>query len=97
VGEDGVAVHVDANLVVTVENVRTSSSLTSVTVGDDQIAWAGSALGRIMRRDETRTWKRVSGDWEVEPHVMAIWAMGNRVRAVAADGSLIMAWRRDGA
>lgn len=94
VGEDGVAVHIDASLAVTVDDVRTTSSLAAVTVSDDQTAWAASVLGRIVRRDATGTWKRVSRDFDCEPHAIAIWAKGDRVRVVAADGSIIMGWRR---
>lgn len=93
VGEGGIAVRIDAKLTTTLEPVDSTTSLTAVTVSDDQTPWAGTALGRILRRENGCAWKQVACDWDAAPPVAAIWAKGNRVRAVAADGSLLMGWR----
>ena len=94
VGAEGVAVHVDESLRATVENVRTTSSLTALSASELG-AWAASDIGRLMKRDRAGTWKRVAPDWGCEPNVRAVWAEGVRMQAVASDGSHIEGFRRE--
>jgi len=96
VGADGVAVRIDATFGCRLENVRTTSSLSALCTTEVD-AWAGSTLGRIMKRDRAGVWKRMAPDWGVEPRVVAVWAKGVRIRAVCADASRIEGWKKDAA
>jgi hypothetical protein len=93
VGAGGHALLTTDTLETSMEAVETTTTLTAVTTTEAGTAWAASSKGRILRRDSQRRWHRVTGDFGVEPHLLAIWASENRVRAVAADGSLILGWR----
>lgn len=93
VGAGGYALYVTEGLHTVVEAVETTSALVAVTRTPGGTVWAASSRGRILRRDAHGRWLRVSPDFEVEPNLIAIWASEDRVRAVAADGSLILGWR----
>ena len=94
VGTDGVAVRIDTSFGCTLENVRTTSSLSALSATEVD-AWAASCVGRIMKRDRLGVWKRMAPEWGVEPHVLAMSAKGVHVLAVCADASRIEGWRRD--
>lgn len=94
VGHDARALYVDESLGTSPEPTETESALSCVTTSNDGSAWAGSARGRILRRDTYGRWERVTPSWGVEPPILAIWTRDARVRAIAADGSLISGWKR---
>ncbi len=93
VGAGGHALFATDTLETSMEPVETTTTLTAVTTTEAGTAWAASSRGRILRRDSQHRWLRVSGDMGVEPNLLAIWASEDRVRAVAADGSLVLGWR----
>ena len=93
VGAGGHAVFATDALQSEIEKVATTSTLTAVTTTAMGTVWAASARGRILRRHPDSQWLRASPDFGVEPHIIALWASEDRVRAVAKDGSLILGWR----
>lgn len=93
VGAGGHAIHATDTLETSMEAVETTTTLTAVTITEAGTAWAASSKGRILRRDSRHRWHRLTPDFGVEPHLLAIWASEDRVRAVAADGSLVLGWR----
>jgi hypothetical protein len=77
-----------APLTATLEPVDTLSAFTCVAVVGDQ-AWAGTDRGRILLRRE-RHWRRMSPSFEDDPAVLAIQATPDRMRAVLADGRIVV-------
>ncbi len=88
VGSRGYVYRVTSSLDATLEPVQTTGTLTAVSRERDGTPWAASAQGRILRRDETGHWSRRSGDFGVEPNVLALFAL-DEVRAVDTDGAII--------
>lgn len=89
VGDNAVALWVDEKLEPRIEDTETRGPLSVVCVSDDGTAWAGSTRGRILRRDPLGRWQRLSPKWDGEPTILALWAKGQHVRAIAGDGSII--------
>ncbi len=78
-----------APLTATVEPVETQSDLRCLAVDETGNAWLGTSTGRILRRRE-KHWRRYSPSYRGEPAVLAIHASSHRVRAVLADGSIVL-------
>lgn len=70
------------------ESVETTSSLMSLT-SDGTHAWTGSSKGRILRRVEGQ-WHRMNRAIAGDPAVLALDASPIRMRALMADGQLIV-------
>ena len=77
-----------APLTATLEPVDTLSALSCIAVVGDQ-AWAGTDRGRILLRREHH-WRRMSPSFENDPAVLAIHATPDRMRAVLADGRIVV-------
>jgi hypothetical protein len=89
VGAGGAVVWTDG-LWCFVERAETTSDLVAVTArsADEGGIWAASKSGRLLRRDGA-VWRRIFGEWEGNPHVLAIIAGSKTIRAVTTDGALL--------
>jgi hypothetical protein len=70
------------------EPVETRSDLCCLT-SDGEHAWAGTSKSRILQRREGR-WKRMNPPFEGDPPILAIHASSDRVRAITADGRVVL-------
>jgi hypothetical protein len=70
------------------EPVETTSSLRCLT-SDGTHAWTGSSKGRILRRSNGQ-WHRMNRALEGDPAVLALDASNVRMRALMADGQLVV-------
>lgn len=71
------------------EPVDTTSSLTCMTVDSAGNAWIGGERGRLLRRRE-KHWRRMNKPFPGDPTVLAIQARPDAMRAVLADGTIVI-------
>jgi serine/threonine-protein kinase len=88
VGAGGHALSLSAKLEHQLEAVQTTRDLLAIHVGEDGVAWAGSAQTRVLRRTGGN-WVRMSGELGLSSSVAAVYATARAVRAVCDDGAVI--------
>jgi hypothetical protein len=76
-------------LTVHLEAVDTLSTLSCLAIDETGGAWAGSQKGRLLRRHDGH-WRRMNRDVSGDPAVLAIYASTTRVRAILADGRVVL-------
>jgi photosystem II stability/assembly factor-like uncharacterized protein len=72
-----------------IEKVMTTQDLLGVGVAPDGAAWACSANGRVLRRDEAGTWRRVPAELPAAVHFVRVFATEERVLLVGEDATLV--------
>lgn len=72
-----------------IEKVSTTQDLLGVAIATDGAAWACSANARVLRRDNTRAWRRIPADLPVTRNLVRIAPRHDRVLLVAEDATVI--------
>jgi serine/threonine-protein kinase len=72
-----------------IEKVMTTQDLLSLTVADDGAAWATSANARVLRRDASGTWHRVSLELPTPANLVAVHARQDRIWVVGEDATVL--------
>jgi len=70
------------------EAVQTTRDLLSLALDSSEVAWAGSAGARLLRRTGA-SWVRMSAELGTHSSVVALWAAPHTVRAICDDAAII--------
>lgn len=88
VGAGGHALSLSPRLQAQLEAVQTTRDLYALGVDSAQVAWAGSAQARLLRRTNG-SWVRMSGELGLQSSVLALWVTPRLVRAICDDGAIV--------
>jgi serine/threonine-protein kinase len=73
------------------ERTETAATITALTVGSDGQAWAGTDLGKLLRRETGRMWPEVA---RLDDSVVAVRASAGQVVAIGAHGVIVRGGHR---
>ena len=72
-----------------IEKVMTTQDLLGACIAPDGAGWASSANARILRRDGSGTWRRVTADFPASGNLLRIGSTGARTLVVADDATIL--------
>lgn len=88
VGAGGHALSLNTRLQAQLEAVQTTRDLVALGLDPGQVAWAGSAQARLLRRTGG-SWVRMSGELGLPSSVVTLWVSPRAVRAICDDGAIV--------
>jgi len=88
-GGHALGVATDSGARTTIEKVMTTQDLLGVAFGEDGIPTAVSANARVMRRDVSGVWRRITGDLPIAGNLVRVHSGRGRTLVVAEDASIL--------